>query len=157
MILLKQTDKNLLPVIQKVGCFFRSAEAIAEIAMNKNLRAVQINEHWLTEKEKGFIDANNCMLASAPIANRVLKILGNTKDKFFEVGIFKNGKTTFYESIPKEMQRADFLIQKIKTKYSIGTHFRVVDNAGQVIFDPDPSVEEKGIFYSILYCLKKKA
>ncbi len=155
MELLKQTNYKLFPIIQNVGCFFRSAEAIAELAAKKSLTAEEINTQWLTEKQKGFITNDNCMRASAPIANRALKTLGLTNLKFFEVGIFKNGKSEFYRSIPKRMRRADFLIQKVKTGTNIGTHFRVVDRMGNVIFDPDPRVKVTGIYYSILYCLEE--
>lgn len=152
MQLLKQTEKGLLPIIQAVGCFFRSSQAIAEMKSGKALRASQINEMWVWAIESGYIDERNFIRASAPIANHAMKILGCNK-KIYEVGTFSNGKTEYYKSIPPSMRKIDYCIQKIKTKYREGTHFRVVDIKGNVIFDPDPSVECLGIFYSILYCV----
>lgn len=153
MHLLKQTEKELHPIIQSVGCFFRSSQAIAEIESKKILKPNQINEMWDWAKKAGYIDERNFMIASAPIANHTMKLLDCNK-KFYEVGTFANGKTEYYKSIPPSMRKINYCIQKIKTKYREGTHFRVVDFKGNVIFDPDPRVEPTGIFYSILYCVK---
>ena len=152
MEVLKQTDKRLLPIIQSIGCFFRSSQAIAEIESNKTLTSFQVNEMWDWAKKAGYIDERNFMRASAPIANHTMKILDCNK-KFYEVGTFSNGKTEYYKSIPPNMRKIDYCIQKIRTKYREGTHFRVVDSKDNVIFDPDPRVEPTGIFYSILYCV----
>ena len=152
MNLLKQTDKRLLPVIQSIGCFFRSSQAIAEMESGKTLVPEQINEMWEWAKKAGYVDERNYMRASAPIANHAMKVLGCNK-KVYEVGTFSNGKTEFYKSIPPSMRKGDYYIQKIKTKYQAGTHFRMVDAKGNVIYDPDPRVECLGIFYSILYCV----
>ena len=152
MELLKQTDKRLLSVIREVGCFFRSAQAIAEMISGKALTPEQINEMWEWARKAGYIDEHNCMRASAPITNHTLKILGCNK-KAYEVGTSRNGRDEYYPSIPEKMERADYRIQKIKTKYSVGTHFRVINGYGAVIYDPDPSIESLSTFYSILYCM----
>ena len=152
MNLLKQTDKRLLPIIQQIGCFFRSAQAIAEIISCKTLTAEQINEMWEWAKKAGYIDNKNFMRASAPITNHTLKLLG-CKKKIYEVGTSRNGREEYYPSVPKSLAHADFRIQKIKTKYQAGTHFRMVNEYEQVIYDSDPSVESLGAFYEILYCV----
>lgn len=152
MELLKQTDKRLLPIIQAVGCFFRSAQAIAEQESGKTLSPEQINEMWNWAKKSAYIDERNFMRASAPISNRTMKVLCCNK-KVYEVATQSNGKIEFYKSIPPSMRRGDYYIQKIKTKYKAGTHFRVVDKDGNIIYDPDPNVECLGVFYSIVYCV----
>ncbi len=152
MQLLKQTQQNLYFIIQCIGCFFRSAQAIAELENKTALSAEQINEMWDWAKASGYIDEKNFMRASAPIANHTMKLFG-CKKKFYEVGTFQNGKIEYYKSIPPSMRRIDYCIQKIKTKYKAGTHFRVVDLKGNIIFDPDPRIEAVGVFYSILYCV----
>ena len=88
MELLKQTDKRLSPVIQQIGCFFRSAQAIAEIISGKALTPEQINEMWEWAKKAGYIDNKNFMRASAPITTHTLKLLG-CKNKVYEVGILR--------------------------------------------------------------------
>lgn len=156
MLLLKQTDPNLSSVIRNVGCFFRSSQVIAELICQNNLNAKQINEMWDWAKGKGYIDERNFMRASAPIINHAIKVLmgeESVNKKVFEVGTFKDGKLEYYKSVPPSMRHVDYLIQKIKTKYAAGTHFRVVDEKGHVIYDPDPRIESLGVFYSIIYCV----
>ena len=152
MELLKQTDKRLLSVIREVGCFFRSAQAIAEMISGKALIPEQINEMWGWAKKAGFIDDKNFMRASAPITNHTLKLLGCNK-KVYEVGTCRNGRDEYYPSVPKSLKRADYRIQKVKTKYQAGTHFRVINDYEYVLYDPDPKVESLGAFYQILYCV----
>ena len=152
MEFIKQTDKRLLPIIRQIGCFFRSAQAIAEMISGKALTPEQINDMWEWAKGVGYIDNKNFMRASAPITNHTLKLLG-CKKKVYEVGTLRNGREEYYPSVVKNMARADYRIQKIKTKYQAGTHFRVVNEYERVIYDPDPSIESLGSFYSILYCV----
>ena len=152
MELLKQTDKRLSTVIREVGCFFRSAQAIAEMISGKSLTPDQINEMWEWAKKAGYIDDRNFMRASAPITNHTLKVLGCNK-KVYEVGTCRTGRDEYYPSVSRNMARADYRIQKIKTKYQAGTHFRVINSYERVLYDPDPSIESLGAFYQILYCV----
>ena len=148
--LLPQTTKGLAEEIQCIGCFFRSAQAMAEIEANQALTIDQINQMWLWAKSEGIIDENLKMKASAPIANHTLNVLGVKNKKFIEIATSKNGVPAYYKSIPKEKRKPDYFIRKIKNQYS-GTHFLVVDEKGKTIFDPDNSAIDKGEIYTILY------
>ena len=53
------------------------------------------------------------MTASAPIMNHFLQVLGK-KGRFIEVGIFANGKTTYYQGVDSKYHRMDAVIQKIR-------------------------------------------
>lgn len=151
--MIKQNDKNCLPIVQSIGCFLRSCGAIAEIKEMKKLTAEQINELWEWAKKTNNIDFKNCVKHSAPIATQALRMLGNTNGNFIEVATFKKGVLKYYPSITENLKRSKkSYIQKIKTDSTIGTHFRVVDNCGELLFDPySPTVKVESIFYSIVY------
>lgn len=148
-----QNDKKLYPVIQQIGCFFRSALFMAETKAGKVLNSEQINALWDESKAKGFIGKkdgdDNCVLKSAAIANLALKVLGK-EGKFVEVAIFKNGVTAWYKSVTD--CRADSFIQKIKQSGPSKTHFRNVNRYGSIVFDPhNPPIRELSIMYTICY------
>lgn len=153
MNVLKQNNKSLMRDIQQVGCFFRSAQFIAENKLQKALSPQQINAMWIWANEKGVIKRRVMVQGAAPIANRTLKVLGDS-GRFIEVGTFQNGATNFYKSIPKNLQRIDALIQKVKQPAGsvYPEHFRVVDKAGTLIFDPyEPPLKNCTPMYSILF------
>lgn len=151
--LLPQTTKGLAKEIQCIGCFFRSAQAMAEIEAGQALTIDQINQMWLWAKGEGIIDENLKMKASAPIANHTLNVLGVKDRKFIEIAVSREGIPTFYKSIPKENRKPDYFIRKIKNQYS-GTHFLVVDEKGKTIFDPDNTAKEISEYYTIWYYVK---
>lgn len=153
---LKQNDKNLMRDIQQVGCFFRSAQFIAENKTGKCLTAQQINAMWLWANEKGIIKNRVMVKGAAPIANRALEILGDS-GKFVEVGTFQNGVIKFYRGVHYGLQRIDALIQKVKQPAGsvYPEHFRVVDKFGAVLFDPyEPSLKNCTPMYSILFAYR---
>ena len=150
---LKQNDKNLMQDIQQVGCFFRSAQFIAENKTAQCLSPQQINAMWLWANEKGVIKNRVMVKGAAPIANRTLKILGDS-GKFVEVGTFQNGVIKFYRGVHYGLQRIDALIQKVKQPAGsvYPEHFRVVDKFGAVLFDPyEPPLKNCTPMYSILF------
>lgn len=154
--MIKQNDKRLLPEIQKIGCFVRSCGAIAELKSGKELSYRQINELWEQAKKSGNVDYKNEVKHSAPIITNACKMLG-FKGCFFEIATFKNGKMGYYASVGDAMRKAEkWYIQKIKTNGAEGTHFRVIDYKGDLLFDPyEPDVTPAGIFYSIVYAFKE--
>ena len=149
-----QTSKGLFKVIQCVGCFFRSAQAIAEIEAEKTLTLHQINNMWEWAIQEKIIDVDNKMKASAPIANKTLEVLGMKGKRFIEIATSKKGVPTYYQSIPKDLQKPKYFIKKIRNQFN-GTHFLVVDKNGKTIFDPDNSAEEVNEYYTILYTVKE--
>lgn len=150
---LKQNDKSLMRDLQQVGCFFRSAQFIAENKTGKCLTSQQINAMWIWANEKGIIKNRVMVQGAAPIANRTLKILGDS-GKFVEEGTFQDGVIKFYRGVHYGLQRIDALIQKVKQPAGsvYPEHFRVVDKFGAVIFDPyEPELKNCTPMYSILF------
>ena len=151
--MIKQNHPECLPIVRKIGCFVRSCGAIAEIKEMKKLSVEQINELWTWAKRSGHVNHEDNVKHSAPIATRALRMLGNEKGKFVEIATFTKGKMSYYASVPdlwKTLPKS--YIQKIGTNGTIGTHFRVIDNEGKLLFDPyEPEVKVQSIFYSIVY------
>lgn len=155
--MVKQNDPKCLPIIRKIGCFVRSCGAIAELKEMKQLTAEQINELWAWAKRSGNVDHNDDVKHSAPIATHALRMLGNETGRFIEVATFTRGRMNYYGSVTDELkQLPKSYIQKIKTNGTIGTHFRVINCAGDLLFDPyTPEVKVQDIFYSIVYAYKE--
>lgn len=155
MKLMKQNDEKLYPVIQKVGCFFRSCGIIAELKCGKKLEADQINRTWDWARRQGYVDNNNDVRNSAVIATQFLRELGDDTGRFVEVGTFRDGVTQFYFGIRNgspELCKIDALIQKIKQNGPSKYHFRVVDKSGKLLEDPhEPEINVVSVEYSILY------
>lgn len=151
--LLPQTNKELFHEIQCVGCFFRSAQAIAEMEAEKTLTPFQINAMWAWAKGEGLIDEGLKLKASAPIANKTLEVLQVKNKRFIEIATSNMGVPAYYKSITKELQNPKYFIRKILNQFG-GTHFLVVDKKGKTIFDPDNSAIEKKEYYTILYAVK---
>lgn len=151
---IKQNASGLYTDIQKIGCFFRSACCMAEFEAEKQgkrkcrLTVAQLNALWDAANTLHYIE-NRMTKNSAGIANLALNVL-KVKGKFVEVATFQSGRMNWYGAV--KTRRADYFIQKIKTEYTEGTHFRNVDKYGVLTFDPyKPAIEPKGIFYSICY------
>ncbi len=148
---IKQNDPRLNEKIQKIGCFFISCANVAQMKAQKKLSPEQIEEVWKWSKEEKLIDSQDNITDSASIINRFLRVL-DFQGHFAEVGIFKDGKTSFYPSVQNKHRHIDALIQKIKQGGKSKTHFRVVNNAGELLEDPhEPPIKALDIYYSILY------
>lgn len=155
--MIKQNDKRCLPIVRKIGCFVRSSGAMAEFVTGNELTAEQINELWTWAKKSGHINSENLVKHSAPIATHALRMLGNDKGQFIEIATFTRGKMNYYGSIGEPLKALPkYYIQKIKTNGEVGTHFRNIDNEGNLLFDPyTPEVKVQGVFYSIVYAYRE--
>lgn len=150
---IKQNTSGLYLDIQKIGCFYRAACRMAEYEAERQrkphrLTIEQLNALWDVSNTLHYIE-NRKVKDSAKIANLALNALG-IKGRFVEVATFSAGTMNWYKSV--QTRRADYYIQKIKTLYTEGTHFRNVNAFGQVTWDPyNPGIEPAGIFYTICY------
>lgn len=155
--MIKQNDPKCLPVIQKIGCFVRACGAMAELKEMKKLTAEQINELWLWGKKSGHINHEDNVKHSAQLATHALRMLGNDTGQFIEIATFNNGRMNYYGSISEQLKfMPKSYIQKIKTGGQVGTHFRNIDFAGNLLFDPYfPDVAPTGILYTIVYAYKE--
>ena len=176
---LKQTDMR--QPIHNIGCAFASCCSIAQDVVNKILTKVQAENVWAEciktsvllwdATEMGVIPKqiingdpsdpfsikdNHTFNSSEEIINMALKELG-CSNRVMEVGIFKNGEFIWYGSgtNPKN-QKVMAYMQKIKADNPNGTHFRHVNNRGEVIYEPWSSpVKSLGIIHSIMYAKDK--
>lgn len=157
--ILKQNSKGLYKDIQEVGCFFTSCLAVSQMHSGKNLSVEQYNELWDEAHAKGFMK-NRSMVKSDKVINLGFEKLGVNK-KAFEVGTAVGVSSgSFYGWVAKARtyKRADAFIQKIRQpKGSVYPfHFRVVNKAGKLLFDPySPTVKSAGSEHIIWYCIKE--
>lgn len=153
--MIKQNDPRLKPVIRKIGCLVRSCGAVAEIKAGRELDAEQINCLWDWAKNSGNVGKDNCVKKSAPIINKALAALG-CPGKFVEVATFRDGKMDWYLGVGEALKNSEkAYIQKVAADNEAGTHFRVVDFRGEILFDPyEPSPKAKKILYSIVYAYR---
>lgn len=150
--MIKQNHPQCMPIIRSVGCFVRSCWALAELKTGRRLKANEINKLWIFGKSSNLIDHNNNVKESAPLATEALRVLGDS-GSFVEIATFIEGKMNYYSWVtPAMKERKKWFIQKIKTNGKIGTHFRVVNKEGKLIFDPyEPECTVQSIFYSVVY------
>lgn len=152
---IKQNDKRLNKHMQQTGCFVRSCMHIAEIETGRVLTAEQIERIHSEAVRRNFVKDFTTVQDPAGIINITFKELGYKKLSSRQIGIFQNGKTDYW--VNTEDQRNDYFIQKIRTNSSYGTHFRVVDFKGDVIFDPwNGGLKEKSIEYSTIYIIDEE-
>ena len=157
MELIFQNDGRLSEVIQKVGCFIRSCGACAELHEDKELTAEQINSLLHYGRAKKIIDNKNNLLESAPLMTKALRLLGNQKGYFAEVGIKRGGKISLYPWAEKRGISPDTFIQKIRQNGPNKYHFRVVNRKEELVFDPhNPEIKCQGVEYTICYKYMEK-
>lgn len=153
---IKQNASGLYIDIQKIGCFFRSALHMAEMEAHKALTESEINKLWDFAKRCKYINAENNVITSAPIANLAAEKLG-LKGRFIEVAVFKDGQMNWYSSIPNSQRRVDYWIKKIKQNGPSKTHFLNVNKYGQEEWDPhEPAINEIGVYYTICYIYEER-
>ena len=159
--LLKQTNSALYKDINQVGCFFRSSVAIAELKCGKALSANDINKIWDIGKDKGLIVDRNMIKGGAPITNIAFTFMaekyGTPIYKSYEVGTIRNGKITYYDSIPQNMRSYNAIIRKIRrpkvAPYPF--HFVLLPFAEEPIWDPhNPPLLSAGTEYEIAFLIK---
>lgn len=156
MEFLKQNASGLYLEIQKIGCFFRSACHLAEMKAGKALTVDQLNKLWEFSKSFKYINQENNIVVSAPIANLAGEVLG-LKGHFIEVATFKDGMLVWYGSVPVSQRRIDYYIQKIEQPGPSKTHFTVVDKYGDLVWDPhDPDITKLKVYYTICYKYEEK-
>lgn len=152
--ILKQNAKDMYKDIQQVGCFFTSCLAIAQMKAGKNLSAAEYNALWDEAHKKGFMK-NRYMVTSDKVINLAFEKLG-VKKKAFEVGTDSGG---FYgwTANSKTYTNINACIQKIRRPEGSAYpfHFRVVNEAGELLFDPySPELKSAGNEHIIWYCIR---
>lgn len=159
---LKQNASGLYLQIQQIGCFFRAACHMAELEAKKQnkyvqkLNQAQLNHLWDLAKQFEYIDHENNLVKAEKLATAALRHL-DLPGRFVEVAVFQDGKMGWYPGLKGAQKRADYFIQKIRQNGPSKTHFRNVQNDGQLLWDPhDPDINVAGIFYTICFRYDKE-
>jgi len=150
---IKQNDPGCIEKVQKIGCFVRTCGLAAEYFTGKSLTTEQINELWKWGKASEKINGNDCVVNSAAIMTRALRMLGDDDHYYAEIGTKQAGEPpVYYAWADAKGLRPDTFIQKILQNGPEGTHFRLVNERDELIEDPhDPVINVKAPVYTILY------
>ena len=156
--LVPQTHPDLDDQIKAWGCYFRSLQAHAERATRKYLTPYQINELYKKAQKPikiwdGSLSApmnEKCFVRHPEkIIQQAFLELGFPYLGALQIGTNKNTgankSPTFWDSVIKKKDyHYDFQIQwwSDGLKYS---HATLADDRGAVVFNPDPSLELKGM------------
>lgn len=150
--MLKQNSAGLLDDIKAIGCFFKSCIAVAELQTGISLTAEQHNEMWRECGLLKYIIEEN-IKNSAPIIQMAFRYLGKSVS-VVEVGTDKDGYYKWIQNNPK-YQRIDARIEKILQGGPSKTHFRVVSDGNEVLFEPhNPEIRSLGHVHTIWYFIE---
>lgn len=136
--------------ISRIGCFFKSCLAIAEMDVGKYFSLEDHSRIWDICKQFGYINKEDNIKMSANIISLAYRKLGVEK-QVIEVGTSASG---FYPWVMtnKKFQDVKARIQKIEQNGPSKTHFRLVDKEGKLLWDPhQPEIHCIKPFYTIWY------
>jgi len=124
-----QNDPKLHEDIQRVGCLYLSLVRMVEVEHGTPMDIPFVNEIWEQSKLRGFVSASNMMRNP----DGVIRLLGG---KLAQVGQQKAGINTFWQWAKGPLQEYRYMVEKVKTPGPVGTHFRLCDKDGVLIYDP---------------------
>lgn len=114
-----QNDPQLLPILNKIGCYYLCFCRIANIEDAKI-----INSIWLKANELGYVVKNRIMKPDS-----ILMLL-NSKSR--QLGQTIGNETNFWSS----NQNYNWIIEERTVDTEIGTHFVLLDKYKTLIYDP---------------------
>ena len=146
-----QNNEALFEEIKRVGCLFLSLMRIAELEANVEFTPPQINAIWSICKVKRHLDRHLVCKNPDGVIKEFFYLAGKPKiTTIAQVGIEKQGKRTYWEWAKKVYEDYSYKIEKVKTYGEIGTHFRLCDKQGELIYDSYSfkpyELSEKGMY-----------
>lgn len=157
---IKQNAEGMDDVIRRIGCFWRVGTHVGELLSGERFtRPEELNALWAESLLLGYMldkgTGPELHKGVVPIIDQTLDYFGCTR-KVVEIGSFESGETRYlqwYKNEPIMNPGERFFVQKMKLgqQYVEPYHYRLVDNLGQIRFDPyEPSPVPAGIEYSII-------
>lgn len=144
---LLQIDPLMYGPIQKYGCFFSDILAAVECFADHIFAASDVNRIWDQCISQRFLQQINLSKGDSDyyitnqngIGDHVLNLVGLHDWKFRVIGSesFCEDYTTW--GADHTDPRIDFGIRCGRTSHG-NTHFRLADNVGVILYDPDPLV-----------------
>lgn len=127
---IKQSDKELIPVIQKYGCLFLCFAESSHIEFSGLQGRLALNYLWNSAVEKGIISGDLNKDGDFDDAGEAEVLDHNALAKLFDLKIRYDGKHhNPEEDIPKEVKIV------FGQFYFKGSHFVIVNKNRKVIFD----------------------
>ena len=141
--LMRQTHYMLRKEINIYGCFFRSLAAIAESWLGERLNAWEINELYeqATKDCEDPMMSTNCTVHPPGAGNGIpllaFKMLGDPEYWVRQIGSREKGKKPKFWA--KGKVHRTILWGVTKEEPQEWRHYRLGDEKGREIFDPDPT------------------
>jgi len=131
-----QNNKELLPVIQKIGCLYLCLVRMVELETNTDISTTDINSIWLEAKEKNYVSDKNDIVDPDRIIRLLAAETTNPELRLAQVGILTPKGPTFW-LWAKRGNNINYIycIEKVKTSGPVGTHFRLCNMDRELIFD----------------------
>jgi hypothetical protein len=124
-----QNNDNLIDDIQRVGCLYLSLARMVEIEHNLTHNPMTLNTVWQESKSRGFINPDNSMRSP----DQVIRLLGGN---LVQVGQDRKGVVVFWGWASGTYRNYRYKVEKVLTYGAEGTHFRLCDRDGKLIYDP---------------------
>lgn len=153
--LIRQTDYRLHRMVNIYGCYFRSLLGIAESWAGKRLTPDQINELY----EMGIEGSNALMTercsmghgAGGETCDMTFKMLDRPELRAWQMGSrIKGEKAVFFDKKKHPIHRTILWGNSTQAGWR---HYRLGDEHGREIFDPDPTTEIEEEVTELLYMI----
>lgn len=125
-----QNDPKLLPVIQKLGCYFLSLGKIIECEADYAFSAEEVNQIW--EETKDCRTARDAIIHPDKILRAFSRAAGSSV-VVAQIGEELPGRMFYWSWVRNKT--ADYLVEMRTTSGLIGTHFVLVDKKKVLIYD----------------------
>lgn len=152
--MVSQKTNGLLQPIQKAGCYFLSLLKIVEILSGKNYTVSEINALYQIFVNLKWLKPDCSIVKPDEITGDCLARLGINK-KVFQVGVYKDGKTTFWAWVNDKQKAFEYVVIHYATTGQQGSHFVLANRERNIIYDSyglysysNPIVKE--VFYKVI-------
>lgn len=130
-----QNEEGLLPIIRELGCYFLSLGRIIELETGKDFTIDEVNEVWRNSVSHRYIDGSKRIINPDKILKNFALFTKRPHLTIAQIAEEKNGKTIYWAWAEKAYNKANYLIEMVKTGGKHGTHFRLCDVNKEVIYD----------------------
>lgn len=127
-----QSNLELMPIIQRLGCLFLCLGRMVELEINIPLIAQDYNYVWMESKRLKYIDFYDRIINPDAITNLFLHLTDTTK-KIIQVGQELDGKTIYWQWV--KGTNFNYMIEMVRTYGIYKTHFRLCNNEKELIYD----------------------
>ena len=146
--MLFQTDGGFRGTpIPRWGCYFMSLVGMVELDTGHVFTIADVLEAYHLSADRHHIDMNCYVGAPDGVLANAREIASKRDGKaylgrIYQVGINDVQGERYWPWVPDKAREPDWVVNKLKT--ATGFHFTLGNNAGDEVFNPDPTVQTFG-------------